>query len=86
MDATISDGPWYNITTPNKHDDSDVLNQTVTGLKIFTPYLFRILAFTYKSEGILSDNVTVWTDEDGELFIGVIPNCIVIKINVKKSI
>ena len=67
-DKTLPDGPWKHIITPNRQGDGDMFNQTVTELKIYTPYVFKISAFTYKAEGVLSDNVTVWTDESGMSF------------------
>ena len=62
-DKTLPNISWHNLSMPNRHGGSDMFNQTVNGLKIYTPYLFRISAFTYKAEGVFSDNVTVWTDE-----------------------
>ena len=64
-DKTLPDISWHNIIIPNRYGGGDNFNQTVKGLKIYTPYLFKISAFTYKAEGMLSDNVTVWTDEYG---------------------
>lgn len=62
-DGTISHAPWKYIVIPNRQNGSDVFSQNVTGLKIFTPYIFKVLAFTYKADGVFSENVTVWTDE-----------------------
>lgn len=65
-DKTVPGGPWLTITVPNRHNGSDVFNQTIAGLKKYTPYLFRIQAFTYRADGVLSENVTIWTDEGGK--------------------
>ena len=67
-DKTLPDGPWKHIITQNRQGGGDMFNQTVTELKIYTPYVFKISAFTYKAEGVLSDNVTVWTDEFGKSY------------------
>ena len=64
-DKTLPYISWRNLKIPNRHGGGDMFNQTVGGLKIYTPYLFKISAFTYRAEGALSDNVTVWTDEYG---------------------
>ena len=50
----------------NTLNGSDVFNVTLTALKIYTPYSFKILAYTYRSDGVFSHNITVWTDEYGE--------------------
>ena len=65
-DTTIPDAPWQNVTVTNRHNGNDILNTTVTGLRIYTPYMFRIQAFTTGGEGVLSENVTVWTGEYGK--------------------
>lgn len=64
-DKTTPDAPWSIISVPNRQGGGDMFNQTVSGLKIYTPYLFKMSAFTYRAEGVISDNVTVWTDEYG---------------------
>ena len=66
-DSIIPDAPWQNVTVENRHSGSDIFNTTVTGLRIYTPYMFRIQAYTIGGEGVLSDNVTIWTDEYGKL-------------------
>ena len=68
-DKTIPDGPWHNVIVPNRQGGSDLFNKTVTGLRIYTPYVFRIQAFTYKADGVFSENITVWTDEYGTLLL-----------------
>ena len=67
-DETLVDAPWKNITIANREGGGDEFNETITGLKIYTPYTFRIQAFTYKADGAMSKNVTVWTDEYGIVF------------------
>ena len=64
-DKTLSSISWHTIIISNRHGGGDNFNQTVKGLKTYTPYLFKISAFTYRAEGALSDNLTVWTDEYG---------------------
>ena len=65
-DKTLPNISWHNLSTPNRHGGGDMFNQTVKGLKIYTPYLFKIAAFTYRAEGAVSESVTVWTDEYGK--------------------
>ena len=51
---------YANLTTgPNKC----LLN--ITGLKKFTAYSVKVLAFTIKGDGAVSVNISVLTDEDG---------------------
>lgn len=64
-DQTIPNATWRNITIPNRHNGSDAFSTIIGGLKIYTPYLCKITAFTYKSEGVFSKDITVWTDEYG---------------------
>ena len=64
-DGTLDTPAWVNLTIPNRLDGNNTFNQTITGLKIFTPYFFKIKAFTYKAAGVASANVTVWTDDYG---------------------
>eukprot|EP00794_Sanderia_malayensis_P019880 gene19880-21821_t len=54
-----------NITClPNVlNEEYGLFNKTVTGLKIYTPYVFRVAGFTYKAVGVYSEDLTVWTDE-----------------------
>ena len=55
-DNTTSNSTWVNQTLSNK-----ALSTNYTDLKIFTPYEFRILAFTNKGEGVVSEPVIVRT-------------------------
>lgn len=40
----------------------------ITGLEKFTAYSVKVLAFTSKGDGAVSDNISVLTDEDGKIF------------------
>ena len=62
VDATDNTATWTNHTIQNDNTSS-FFNKTLAGLKIYTPYTFRLLAFTYRAEGPFSDNLTVWTDD-----------------------
>ncbi len=54
---------YVNSTTgPNKR------KLHITGLKKFTKYSVKVLAFTRKGDGAVSVNISVLTDEDGRLF------------------
>lgn len=64
-DSTLQNAPWKELTIPNSFD-GDVFNETIANLKIYTPYKFRIAAYTMKAVGVFSDNITVWTDEHSE--------------------
>ena len=50
------------VAIPNRLDNVS-FHTTIANLKIYTPYSFWIAAFTYKSTGVYSDEVTIWTDE-----------------------
>ena len=39
----------------------------ITGLKKFTEYSVKVLAFTIKGDGEVSNNISVMTDEDGKI-------------------
>ena len=67
-DATLPRATWHNITVPNRQNGSDYFSQIVNDLKIYTPYSFKIQAFTKRGFGVISDAVTVWTDEHGKIF------------------
>eukprot|EP00794_Sanderia_malayensis_P019881 gene19881-21822_t len=63
-DGTIPDATWINFSLPNVlNEEYGLFNKTVTGLKIYTPYVFRVAGFTYKAVGVYSEDLTVWTDE-----------------------
>ena len=64
-DETIENTMWHSSTVPNRQNGSDEFSHIVTGLKIYTPYAFKIQAFTNRGHGVLSKIVTVWTDEHG---------------------
>ena len=51
---------YVNVTT-----DSATRELHVTGLEKFTEYSTKVLAFTRKGDGAVSDNISVLTDEDG---------------------
>lgn len=51
---------YLNLTTVNQ-------SLELTGLKKFTNYSLRVLAFTSIGDGNVSNLVTVSTDQDGEL-------------------
>ena len=38
---------------------------TVKGLDKFTPYLVTVSAFNEFGDGVFSDPIAIWTDEDG---------------------
>ena len=65
-DKTVNKLSWAEITIPNRIGGGDLFNITIGNLKIYTPYLFDIAAYTYRAVGEYSDNVTVWTDEYGK--------------------
>lgn len=67
-DETISTATWHNITVPNRQNGSDYFSKIVNELKIYTPYSFKIQAFTFRGFGVISDAVTIWTDEHGKIF------------------
>ena len=64
-DETMPSTTWRNVTVRNRQNGSDAFSTIIGGLKIYTPYLCKITAFTYKSEGVFSERITVWTDEYG---------------------
>ena len=51
---------YINVTT-----DPATRELHVTGLEKFTEYSTKVLAFTRKGDGAVSDNISVLTDEDG---------------------
>ena len=62
-DKTSLKQSWTELTIPNRFDEDDSFNMTIGNLKIYTPYVFTIAAFTDKAFGVYSENSTVWTDE-----------------------
>ena len=62
-DETLPTSDWINVTIGNVQGGTDLFNKTLSKLKIYTPYMFRVLAFTYRAEGPFSENVTVRTDD-----------------------
>ena len=38
---------------------------TITDLDKFTPYLMTVSAFNEFGDGVFSDPIEIWTDEDG---------------------
>lgn len=67
IDATDESAAWVNHTILNDNA-SRVFSKKLSGLKIYTPYIFKLLGYTYRAEGPFSNNLTVWTDEFGEYF------------------
>ena len=55
-DITANSSTWVNQTLLNTN-----FSTNYTDLKSFTPYEFRILAFTDKGEGVISESVIVRT-------------------------
>ena len=53
--------PYTKITVP-----PGVRNKEIYGLKKFTYYTIRVLAFTIKGDGAQSPTVNVSTDEDSK--------------------
>ena len=62
IDASNISATWVNRTKLND-DKTRSFNETLIGLKIYTPYVFKILAYTYRGEGPFSRNITVRTDD-----------------------
>lgn len=54
-----------NISYVNVTTDPENRQLRVTGLKKFTKYLLKVLAFTRKGDGTVSTGILVLTDEDG---------------------
>ena len=54
-----------NISYVNVSTDPENRQLHVTGLKRFTKYSVKVLAFTRKGDGAVSTNISVLTDEDG---------------------
>ena len=61
-DATSISMKWENRTLPND-PTTGIFKMILAKLKIYTPYIFKILAYTYRGEGPFSNNITVWTDD-----------------------
>ena len=66
-DETILNSTWQSAIVSARHNRSNSCTHIIDGLKIYTPYSFKIQAFTYKGIGVLSAAVTVWTDEHGKI-------------------
>ena len=54
---------YVNVTT-----DPENRQLYVTGLKKFTKYSVKVLAFTRKGDGAVSTDISVLTDEDGNYY------------------
>ena len=70
-DESISDREWINHTIPfteNGELNTTRFNQTLTNLKIYTPYAMKILAYNYRGEGPFSENVTIRTGDFSKYF------------------
>ena len=57
-----------NISYVNVATDPENHQLYVTGLKKFTKYLVKVLAFTRKGDGAVSTDISVLTDEDGNYY------------------
>ena len=51
----------------NSTTEPTELKLHITGLKKFTEYSVKVLAFTMKGDGEVSNNISVMTDEDGKI-------------------
>lgn len=57
-----------NISYVNVATDQENRQLYVTGLKKFTKYSVKVLAFTRKGDGAVSTDISVRTDEDGKYY------------------
>ena len=57
-----------NISYVNVTTDPENRQVYVTGLKKFTKYSVKVLAFTRKGDGAVSTDISVLTDEDGNYY------------------
>ena len=57
-----------NISYVNVTTDPENRQLYVTGLKKFTKYSVKVLAFTRKGDGAVSTDISVVTDEDGNYY------------------
>lgn len=57
-----------NISYVNVATDPENHQLYVTGLKKFTKYSVKVLAFTRKGDGAVSTDISVLTDEDGNYY------------------
>lgn len=57
-----------NISYLNVTTDPESRQLRVTGLKKFTKYSLKVLAFTRKGDGVVSTDISVLTDEDGNYY------------------
>lgn len=57
-----------NISYVNVATDPENHQLYVTGLKKFTKYSVKVLAFTRKGDGAVSTDISVVTDEDGNYY------------------
>lgn len=63
----------YNVSfwTPGNENSTNVTfttekeEITIKGLEKFTPYLVMVSAFNEFGDGVFSDPIEIWTDEDG---------------------
>ncbi len=62
-DGTIPNATWTTFSIPNIAYENDIFNKKLTDLKIYTPYVFKVAAFTNRKVGVFSEHVTVWTDD-----------------------
>ncbi len=66
-DLTVVNAQWTNITVANTMNGTCEQHTNVSSLKIYTPYEFRISAFNFKGDGVISEGVAAWTDEYSKL-------------------
>ena len=65
-DESIPNAKWINHTilfTEIGELNTTRFNQTLTSLKIYTPYAVKLLAYNYRGEGPFSESVTIRTGD-----------------------